>query len=299
MTRSKGQSLTEYAFAGALIAVVCIGVLALAGGSLLNFGETYSKEVYKATGDKISFFGADTSSLGAKGKGLGGVVPPPKKGEEQVCFSNGYCVNLPSKLTSNTEVVGNNGQYTLAFSKVLKQLADQLKHDPNADPYLKQLISKLAKQGHALGSAEQIVDKNGKVKKALKKDDTVTVYDPNSKKDVKQAKADKKDGINTIASASLENALDDISKKGQAFDKTYSEFLNYMDKNPNAWPPELNKVVNLQGDEIVNIWGNYTSGQEDIGDSGTSFVDDYYEGGDITHQDSNTICETGGSGCIQ
>ena len=89
---ARGQSLQEYAFAGALIFAVCIAVLVMVAGGLKDFGQRFAGELNAATGDKVSILGADTSGFG---------------GKQQVSARNGVFEGDSTSL--GNEVDGNDG----------------------------------------------------------------------------------------------------------------------------------------------------------------------------------------------
>jgi hypothetical protein len=78
--------------------------------------------------------------------------------KEQVCFTGG-CVVVPVVDQGVVETVGvNGGKLTTDLSVVLAQIAFTLRQDPNADQTLADLLTNLANQGHTVGStADELI----------------------------------------------------------------------------------------------------------------------------------------------
>lgn len=273
----KGQSITEYSLALGLVGLAAIGSMVLLGNGLqlgLNSvipGQTSGSaksSLPPASTPALPQTSAPTaqvvnaSVLPGNGAGLGGVVPPPVKGQQQACLGSGICVNVPV-VANNTkvDVIGGNGaEITLQLAETLRQLAEQLAQDPK-DEGLASLISQLANAGHDIGFDLQ----------------NYTSYcDPANKSKCKFDNSSKKGNQNMGALGAAE----------REFDTLFNQILQQnMDSDIKGIITQAGKQINTITDGLSFV--------QDGSDNSMQVNNDAR----LIHMDANTICKTGGSNC--
>jgi Flp pilus assembly pilin Flp len=282
--RPSGQSLSEYGLVLSLVAVVCIGGLTLFGGQvtnvLANLGASVAPHPVKAPDIEIAQVPASASPVSAVPASVAPVssVPvtavtrtPPPKGMDQVCFQSGSCLNVPivPAKTSITNVSASNGiKLTGQFADTLMQIANQLAADPNADPTLRDMITKLANNGHS------IADNEGSM---------INACPPGS------------ECINNISA--FNSAHMATYSAGNTFNSQYTAVMDYLQTNPSALPPEMQNMVTLESQQIQNIASAYiaapTKQSSDVAGSAPS-ANWSVKDTQLTEQSANTICNNGG-----
>ncbi len=203
--------------------------------------------------------------------------PPPIAGEEQVCFTSGLCLSIPAFAEGTTaETAGGlGGDATGKYAYVLQQISDQLEADLGADDPFVLLVTQLANQGHALGQSEQ------------------SYIDFTSGHRAKYPNF-KPEHINEVQN-SMDERKNIIQEKISAYDTKWKKVQDYMNTNPDllANYPEVENIINQQSQEIVDI-GNGIRPAELVRVGNRFYTDDPSNPSEITHQDSNTVCVTGG-----
>jgi len=271
-----GQSLTEYGLIGALVALASIGALVVLGGSLSdalqNLWPQATPQITQTAGSED---GAIVSSMGTATHGAQSMpspieasgakfqIGPPNANQEQICFQNGMCVNIPIFPPSSTvETIGTNGsEFILAYADVLQQIADQLRQDPNADSSLVATISDLANRGHDLGRQEQEIASLKKQNISLNYSETGTI----------------------------------LSAKRKEMEAAQLKLADHLGSHPDALPPALTGLIDESVVEILGLAKAYHQYSFSYSSPKPEFGQYIIN---MTRWDANTICNTGGEQCI-
>lgn len=297
--RFKGATITEYAFIGVLIMAVCVTAVFTLGGNLNaalgGLKADLQSNINSAQVAHAATSGNSQVPTGPMPDGFG-TIPPPGAGQEQICYQSGWCVNIPV-VSGNSATTGSlGGELTHQFADVLHQIVQQLQAS-GGDPTLIADMTKLAQYGHWLGDDHVSIDgfftgyppdSNG-------------VYPPYLVDYIKAQYADPNTNVDNIYNA---------------FNNELASINAFLNQNPNALPPEMRAIVNSQAQQIQNIQNTYVeryeihnAAQQYMGQGMTeaeayskAFHD--YEntvanmtngnGGAVTHQSANTICNNGG-----
>lgn len=273
---STGVTLTEYALVGASVALVSIaGLLTLGSNtnSLLD-GFAASLAYHAPSAPAVSMPGSGSisspqppSTAPPDGAiAVGGPVLPPDT-QQQVCFKSGWCTEVPEvkSRTLDDTTGGMGSQLTHEFSDVIRRIAQQAEAMPNPDSRLVELITTLANSGHTLG------DQEGQA---------VTSCMPGTQCTGNQS--------------TLRDSLSLVISKQSMFTSDLQTLQNYVNENPGTLPPEMSDLINFEAQEITNIAGGY-HGQPSPSEDGAYLQWSFSQKVQVTHQDSNTICNTGGS----
>ncbi len=300
--RSRGATITEYAFIGILIMAVCVTAVMTMGGNL-------NQTLASLKGDLKSHSDAAVQVIGTmEDNQKPNINNPPEQGPvlptgtlQNVCFQSGYCVDIPY-VGGNTATTGTmGGELTESFANVLSQIAQQMA-EKGADPSLVADTTQLAQYGHWLGDDHTSID--GFFSKYPPGADGV--YPPYLVDYIKKQYADHNTNVDAIA---------------DAFNNELASINQYVQQNPGALPPEMLNVVNSQAAQIQSLQTMYTDrynihtqaqqyiqgGMSEAEAYSKAFanyqqkVESLNNGGALTHQSANTICSNGGNTgvCIQ
>ena len=283
--RVAGTTLVEYGIVGALIMVALIASVMVVGKDLNGiFGM-----VYKDMGKNITAAGGHVDPLPtqsvAGGAGINNIIPPPGTHEEQICYGNGMCVNIPLGEAARVQTLaGNGGDRTLANARVLRQIAEQLRaEDPNSP--LADLIEELANEGHEMGAGEQALAgfcPAGDTCGAASVDGQLSEVSISE------------------ATTRLNDMLSGLTGNQAEFNSLHTEINQYLANHPQALPPELASLVNHEAGEIntiANAIDNHTSTDQIRADEYRTVSYEVDEGAELTRSDSNTICAVSGGSC--
>jgi hypothetical protein len=142
--KTKGQSLTEYSLSIALVALVAMVGLTILSNSI-NQGIKGITNKFKINPPP------SVVALSAKPANASMSLPVSVLDQSAIvnarpCDTDGNC---------SSHVTGVNGiENTQAQSDVISSILNQLSNDPNADPGLVDLITKLANSGHKIADYE-------------------------------------------------------------------------------------------------------------------------------------------------
>lgn len=287
-----GQSLPEYALAIGLVTLVATIGLTSMGGEINGFFSTINTSL-------ASIFGQDSPSgnptapntpmkAAPESPILPGVLPgnamptwvsaalaklpPSPPGTQPVCF-NRMCVNMPVIDDTNDAVdtVGGNGaQKVYAFSDALEQLAQQLAQDPNSDPILTQLVSKLANTGHGIGDQHTLFSQQCP-------NTNCAGETPNTLR----AKSDAFDTAKRQIDTYLAAHPDSLNASAQSVIQSNSTNIQKYDITRITTPNDTFILTGVNG-STTNTWIRY--------DSLSTLAP-------LVHQSANTICAQGGKDC--
>jgi Flp pilus assembly pilin Flp len=257
----QGQSLAEYGMVMGLVAIVGIAAVALLGGNIQDVLASINGG--NAAPSTLSVSNTPPGAPSSSGNsGIGGIVPPPGKGQQQVCFQNGICANIPVINSSTTITAGSNGaQLTYRFADVLGQIARQLEADPNADPNLYGLLADLANKSKTLGAEEKIL------------------FEENCNLGC---------GASSLNTPMLQPTVIAYAE----FQAVYSDLAAALQSNPNALPPELKNLVLLEAEQINQIYIQ-SDVPSIVRESGLYVADEMNI--TLTNQSVSTLCNYGGA----
>ena len=307
MRSVRGQAIVEYTLLLTLVALACVaamsplgqaiqaglqgmvnGIAGGNGGGLIaaapgGGGGPLTPASGGGTGGSTTDGGGTTTPTSSGGSTY--VSPPPTPYQDRVCLASGMCVNVPRVENGPpTDTTGSNGgQLTSSFANVLDQVAEQLKQDPNTDPKILDIVTRLASQGHAVAAAE------------IGSDIAVAENCPNS--------------ICTLDKlTAVTNARAGVDTTTNAFSSLQAELYNYLSMNPGALPPAFQNVINQSGNNIVSaatpfrdtMFSGVYEGGTFLG-YGVISGEEAMKAITLTKMDSNTICGSGGdtSVCVQ
>lgn len=310
-----GSTLVEYMMIGGTILLISIGVCILMGGNLQNIlkglkadfqgssAKASAATVKVSTGSPVPSAGPGASA--GSTVQIGGTTIPSSSAingvpTQKVCFSSGYCVNVPvvaqGPMSGTTGALG--GQLTGAFADVLQQIADQLTAN-SGDRVLAGMITKLANNGHAIGNQQSSL--LSLCAPGTQCNSSITI-------NTNSGKAAAKNGSTVTAGIYLTG----INDANLQFKNQYGAVISYLKKNPDALAPELQSLVTLESQQIIGIADafNTTTSVNNGVTSNTvhkKVTTTAQSTWDITsdpilvHQDANTICGAGGdtSVCVQ
>jgi Flp pilus assembly pilin Flp len=273
--RQQGQSLAEYGLIISLIAVVSIGGLMILGQSLGNVLSGMRNTVMGQHSSTSSLANSLTGSGGSLGATSLQQSPTARSvsGPGSACYADGQCLNLDAVNAVSTNTAGANGsEFVKSYADIFEQIAQQAANDPNADPTLRELATKLANSGHTLASHEatilqQVTDNYG-----------------------------------------VQNATrDGFNAERNNFGDLKAEFASYLQYNPGALPPEISAIAMDAASQIETHTENYllTDSTSILNESGvmqnvqrdTKPTD----AAQPVRNNANTICRNGGNttGCIR
>lgn len=233
-TAYKGATIVEYALIGTTVVGVAIAVvvglgdninMALKGlqgdiGTNISAAENAAKMKAK--------YGDTNYKWWENGDGVGAVVPPPGPGEKQVCFDSGWCVNMPANAQAASATTGAIGNEMVKdYAKLIKQVKNQAeKVKKNAeDNQFMAFINNLSNIGDKLGDTQKNLAQNCPPGS--------TCVDPT--------------GV-------MEMAMDTNTL---AFIQNQKQLMKYLEKHPDALPPEIVYLLNQNSEEIVEIANAY------------------------------------------
>lgn len=272
----KGQSLAEYAVALGLVGIVALTSMVLLGNSVqTGLSTAMTGQTPKTVPPVVPPPG--TINPG----GMGGVVPPPQPGQEQICFTSGLCANI-FVISANTHLDvagGNGGEFTHQFANTLKEIADQIKAE-GLDPNLAQLISDLANQGHTLG-------------------DTEGAYG-NTCGSNPQLSA----GTFFCSSQAQNEALTHAhTQANELFQIMFLKVSEAMNHYPGKLKNDAKAIIDSQSQQIMTLsqeyFNSYVTMSNSYQGNDLNEVGGIVDGGKLTHQSANTICTQGGHNCHQ
>jgi len=171
---NKGQAVGEYVTIIGLVAIASlVSVIAMENGlqgtmqSLVSFVTNGQSAGGSGPAVAVNPTGANFGGGGAGNPSLPPLFSPTPEtlptgnlviSSQNVCFTNGSCVNMPvisAANPSNPVTTGaNGGQLSLAMAAVLSQLANETASQPNADPTFATLIMDLATLGHQIADIQ-------------------------------------------------------------------------------------------------------------------------------------------------
>jgi hypothetical protein len=158
-SRGNGNTLAEYIVIGCGVCLVVIATTRVLGGNLNNIMSDLRT-------DLSNHIGAAAHPVLKASAGPPSVVNYPPG--STVCYANNLCLQASALQDQGNAVqsTGANGSQQVLHeqSDLMSSIADQMANDPNADPTLKDLITRLANAGHTIAdNLDSAVDSyNGK-----------------------------------------------------------------------------------------------------------------------------------------
>ncbi len=276
MRSYRGNTLTEYGFIGVLILVASIGVIYALGGGLNTSLAALKADL---TGNIKSAGNAQYGVLPQNLWDSASTLPPMQSGQQQVCFDTGMCVTIPVTSAGKSSTSGGLGsQETQALSLVLQQIAQKLQ-ESGADPDLVAKITKLANEGHDLSSyLRQTADEYKNTTGYL----ATGQYDPQT---------DFMTGMGYSINMGNNKSL--MTTGTAEFSQAWQDVQVAFAQNPNDPAMQTAKaIIDAQAQQIMDI---STSVPLDIPFEEIVANPTMPIAAEITRQDANTICQTGGN----
>lgn len=263
--RARGNTLVEYGMIGSTITVLSIAAFLTMGGRLNDiFANLKGDMAYH-----ISLVGQ------AKAATVSPTSAPADAQHQQayfpgakVCYSNGICLNMDALSHQSTvaATTGANGSQELIKEQadLVQSIADQLANDPNADPTLIDLVTRLALAGHTIGNnLDQSV---------------ATLNDP----------------------AAFFNTYDAFWRSVMPYNDLKDQLNSYLAANPAALSPDMQQAIQGAVD-ATNAKAGTLVGAEGPNYDGWNAIDPNANAGGTINDDANTTCQNGGdtSVCVQ
>lgn len=273
--RNHGNTLSEYAFILSLISLAAVGALNLLGPSI---AQLLSAPTEQNGGPSMRTYVATV--LPGTPVGNTPVNPntppqpngnPPADDNRNETNSNPLQLNTSSTSGTNSTSVDGLGMVK-ENAQTLKSLAQELQADPNTDPGLRDLVTRLANTGHEASN-----------------------YMAGGIKVYEMSLDDFRNGAKlTLTSSSIRNTI----TSGAEFNSQSQALAAYLQKNPNALSQAQQQTIQAASSEINGVLGQ-------LGDptatDGNKMVDAYTqnwvqmaENAQSVRNDANTICRTGG-----
>lgn len=187
----------------------------------------------------------------------GTTLPPPTSKQDQLCTSGSWCVNVPDTKTVDAAFTAGAlgaSQLSHAMAATFKQIADQLKATPGADSSLVDMITRMSNLGHGIG-------------------------------DMQAGLKSSTSNYNTIV-----NAQDGMASNMANMKSLQKNLNDYLAKNPGALPPEMKNVINYEVGQIGALVNCFS-----FSDTGSRAEWEYNPNrSTVTHQSANNICSSGG-----
>lgn len=278
-----GQSLVEYGVVVSLIACACISSVMLLGQNIKNGMDDLQGRTNGTSGAAV-----DPSSVSVIPPGnypaLTGPSPiaNPSQGQQQICTSGGWCVNVPLGMdgTTVTETTGAQGvELTNQFASILEQIAKQVDLLPNADPSLKGMIADLANAGHYVA----------------KKENDAYTFCPPTRASCGAYSVYSDGSFASTMDVSLNTNLSDVKSATQSFTNQYNALQTYLNQNPNSLPLDIQNIIAFETSQIQQIAGVYNPDKV-VSDGNGGFAWNFAYNAQLTDQSANTICGSGGNG---
>ncbi len=150
----KGNSLLEYVLPTVIITSVLISGL----GAVPFLFQDFMMDTTNATllGDTLIVRKYGVPVVPQSIRDAAALVPAPAKGDQQVCFESGLCINVPVIGDATIETAGSNGTELLQrLAKVYDQLVLKLKAE-GADPSLINMVKKVATEAHTMADVMEM-----------------------------------------------------------------------------------------------------------------------------------------------
>lgn len=191
---------------------------------------------------------------------------PPAPGEEQVCFAEGFCLNMVvAKEGALPDISGSNGtELTRKFANTLLQLAERLKETGTADANLITRITTLANEGHNVANNQLRLEK----------------VCPNTR-------------LNAVCQVG-EYTRNDLSFARNHLEDAFREVTEYLDSNPSSLRPELEQIIENEFRSIQSLATGYLKNNNQHKLNGEDVIQVTFGKVDLARKSANTICETGG-----
>ncbi|MCE3236083.1 MAG: hypothetical protein K0Q50_2263 [Vampirovibrio sp.] len=187
----------------------------------------------------------------------------------KVCYANGMCLDMAAVNHQGTvESTGANGARDTIHEQanLLTQIAEQLASDPNADPTLLDLVTRLSLAGHGIGNGlDQSIN---------------SFTDP----------------------AGFFGAYDAFWRSVVPYTDLKNQLSSYLTEHPGALPPEMQKAIDGATNATFSKAGLLIGAEGPNYDNWDAMISNpVTAGGAPIHQDSNTICQNGGNQqvCVQ
>ncbi len=168
LSRPKGMALVEYALIGISVLLVCIAAFLVVGGNLNSWmaglQQQAKQQVENTNTQKAAIAAAKAADEAARAKAAANVANVATQaitssGSDSLCSSS-WCISAPGLTGSTVSTAGSNGnqmvQLTESASNIYAQLAKILEAQ-GADPSIINLLTNMANQGHAMGSAQSVL----------------------------------------------------------------------------------------------------------------------------------------------
>ncbi len=269
------NALSEYALIAGIVLLGSLGVIYMIGGNF-NLSMASLKNDLKAniTASETAAFGPLPESLWDNA----GLLSSAGAQQKQVCFQAGFCLNMPIISGGQVTTAGGLGSDEVeAIANMLWLLARQLEAE-GADPGLVAKITALANRGHGVSNSLR-----------------VTAQDYRTKVDYLQANPNNP-GMNfgNDFNLSITTNQANISSRTREFQQAWWDVQSEIARAAPSPSLTLAKaIIDVQAREIVNISDSVTRDNIDYSqlaaDPGLDMM------ANVTHQDANTICQTGGN----
>lgn len=257
MKISPGQSLMEYSLVMGLVALACIGGVAVLATSIQkNMTEAVAQDSAPINNNPtvVSQNLAAPNTLVAAGQANTRQSGNNSLPVENLCLS-GICANFPIVNAQNdlVDVAAGEGADRLhQFSNTLNELAESIENMPDPDSALAEIIRDLAKSGHQMGDAQsKLIQYKG-------------------------------NGYGMPP-----GYLDHINGE-RTLNENYAKLTQYIEAHPNLATSGLVSIIQSQVGQIQTLSKGFTFQNHSRG--AMPSVSSGKNAPKLTHQSSNTIC---------
>jgi Flp pilus assembly pilin Flp len=207
--RSRGNTLAEYVLIAGTVLLAVIATAFVIGNNL--------KTIFADLREDMKSRVIAASTPPKTGSNAPAAFDPSKYPPgATICYSNQWCMNVDVLNNKTTvESTGANGAQQAVHddANMLKNIAEQLANDPNADPTLLDLVTRLANAGHTIANN---LDK----------------------------------AADTYGTGQYFYTYDAFWRSQMPYDDLKAQTLAYLQENPQALPPAVQQALTGAADDI-------------------------------------------------
>lgn len=258
----RGNTLIEYGLIGSSITLFIIAGFTIMGGQLNNIlsdlKDDMADRITASTEAKAALVTAQNTATDNQHQAQ--YFPGAK-----VCYANGMCLDMAAvNHQSTVESTGANGARDTIHEQadLLSQVAEQIAADPNADPALLDLVTRLALAGHDIGNdLDQSIG---------------TFTDP----------------------VAFYGTYDTFWRSLLPYTDLKNQLSSYLSEHPAALPAEMQKAIDGATSATFSKAGLLIGAEGPNYDSWNTMISDPVTAGGApveVHGNANTVCRNGGN----